>query len=70
MGTRLEKLGQWLSHPLTLLLGLFGTVASILSVVFYFQSIEDRELTFLVHPVRSTVVKAGQASRLNLKQAS
>ena len=30
------------------------------------QSIENRELTFLVNPVRTTVVKAGQASRLKV----
>jgi hypothetical protein len=66
MGTRLEKLGEWLSHPLNLLLGLFGTIASILSVVFYLQSIETRELTFLIHPVKTTVVKAGRASRLKV----
>ena len=66
MGARMEKLRQWLSHPLTLLLGLVGTVASILSVVFYLQSMENRELTFLVNPVRTTVVKAGQTSRLKV----
>ena len=55
---------EWVSHPLNLLLGLLASFASILSVFLYFHSIEVRELTFLVHPFRTTVVKSGQASRL------
>lgn len=60
----MDKLREWVSHPLNLLLGLLASFASILSVFLYFHSIETRELTFLVRPFRATVVKSGQASRL------
>lgn len=64
MSARMDKLREWVSHPLNLVLGLLASFASILSVFLYFHSIEVRELTFLVHPFRTTVVKSGQASRL------
>jgi hypothetical protein len=69
MNAPLKKLGDWLSHPINLLIGFVGALASILGIYFYFQSIEKRELNFYVHPVKATVVKTGQASKLTVSVA-
>jgi len=66
MSGGMEKLKQWLSHPLNLLLSAIASFASILSVFLYFHSIESRDLTFLVNPVKTAVVKSGEASRLKV----
>ncbi len=66
MSTRFEKLQEWFSHPLNLLVGFIASVASILSIFLYFHSIENRELSFLTQPVRATIVKSGQSSRVKV----
>jgi hypothetical protein len=53
------------SSPRVALLGtLLGTVGIVLSVYFYLESREYPELTYYVHPVKASVLKAGQASKL------
>ena len=58
-------LWRFFSNPLV---GLSGSIASIigliLAVFFFLAAKTNRELTFYVHPVRTTIVKMGQASRL------
>jgi len=66
MNATLTKIRAWLSHPVNALVGSIGAIASILSIFLYFQSIEKRDLNFYVHPVKATVVKAGQASKLTV----
>ncbi len=50
------------------LVGFLGSVASIvgliLAVFFYLESREAPELTYHLHPIRTSVVKAGEASDL------
>jgi hypothetical protein len=58
---------RFFSNPVV---GIVGTLASItgvvLAVIFYFQSVRERELTYYVHPVKTIVVKAGQSSKLDV----
>jgi len=66
MSERAEKvLMRFFSNPFV---GLSGSIASIvclaLAVFFFFASKSNPDLAFYVHPVRTTIVKMGQASRL------
>lgn len=58
---------RFFSHPMV---GITGTVASVLSLAlaiwFYTLSVRTPDLTALVHSVRTTVVKTGQASQLSV----
>jgi hypothetical protein len=51
--------------------GIAGSIASIagivLSLYFFLVSRETPELTYLVHPVKTAVVRTGQASRLSVQ---
>lgn len=56
----------FLSHPVVVVLGLFGSVASLIGIplAFYLSAKEYPKLTYYVNPAKAVVVKAGQASRL------
>lgn len=53
------------------LVGIIGSLASILgvglAVFFYFSGRAQPELSFYVHPIKATVVKIDQASKLNVR---
>jgi hypothetical protein len=55
------------THPVV---GLIGTVASVLgvvlAVVFYLAAIRTRELSLYVNPSKTTIVKSGQSSDLHI----
>ena len=57
-----------LSHPLLGLMGVVGSIASLVSIplAIYFYSVSkaDPLLTYYTNPVKAVVVRAGQASRL------
>jgi len=59
---------RFFSNPLV---GMIGTAASVLGVglafLFYFSDPNTPDLTALVHPIRTTLVKSGQASNLSVK---
>jgi len=59
---------RFFSNPLV---GMIGTAASVLgvglAVFFYFLDAKTPDLTALVYPIRTTVVKLGQASNLSVK---
>ena len=61
----IPRLSRFFSKPVV---GVVGTVASILGLIFalyfYLQTREYPSLTVFVHPVRASVVRAGQSSRL------
>jgi hypothetical protein len=63
-----SRLLRFFSKPIV---GITGSVASVvgvgLAVLFYFSEQKSRDLTAFVHPVKATVVKAGQASRLSVR---
>lgn len=61
-----SKLTRFLSHPIAGAIGWGSTVlALLLSVYFYFVPQRHRELSFIVHPARTVIVKSGQLSRLS-----
>lgn len=51
--------------------GIAGSIASIvgilLSVYFFQMSVEKPELTYVVHPIKTAVVRTGQISRLSVR---
>jgi hypothetical protein len=55
------------SNPIV---GIVGSIASVvglvLAVYFYHESAKHRELTYLVHPAKAIIVKAGQLTRLSV----
>ena len=61
------KIASFFGKPLV---GILGSVASIvglfLAVFFYLESRETPELTYCLHPVRTSVVRAGEASELSI----
>lgn len=61
------SLASFFSNPVV---GIFGALASIvgliLAVFFYLAARETPELTYHVHPVRTSVVKIGEASELSI----
>jgi hypothetical protein len=61
-----RSLMSFFAHPSV---GIVGSIASIISLIFAFFSVESRTkpgLTTYVHPARATVVKSGQASALTV----
>jgi hypothetical protein len=67
--TAAEKAGplRFFSNPIVGIIGSLASMAGlILAVYFYLQSTRHRELTYLVHPAKAIVVKAGQTSRLSV----
>src|ERR1041385_3872892 len=59
-----EKIG---SHPgLNIAAFSVGIAGLILAVYFYVTSLEKHELSFYVHPKRSTILKAGQMTSLRV----
>ncbi len=66
-GTTPGRLRKFFSNPAV---GITGSIASVIGVVlaiyFFFESTYDRELTYFVHPVKSIVVRAGEASELSV----
>jgi hypothetical protein len=62
-----STLATFFAHPAV---GIAGSVASVVgllaAVYFYFAAQAAPELTTFVHPVRTTVVKAGQVSALTV----
>ena len=65
-----EGLLQFLSHPIVVLVGVIGAVASIiaipLTIYLYRRGDKRRGLAYKVHPVRTQIVRAGAASRLSV----
>lgn len=59
----------FLSHPVVVALGLIGSVASLISIplAFYFYAAakEYPQLTYYVHPVKATILRTGEASKLS-----
>lgn len=53
------------------MVGILGSIASIIGVVlgvyFYVHGLHKRQLTYYVHPVKSIVAAANQASRLSIR---
>lgn len=60
-------LRRFFSNPAV---GILGSIASMialgLAIYFYIESTQNRELTYFVHPVKSIVVRAGEASELSV----
>src|ERR1017187_452947 len=59
---------EWFAtHPVV---GLIGSIASVLGVLFagwsYLSTLRTRELTFYVNPAKTTIVKSGQSSDLHV----
>lgn len=60
-------LKRFFSNPLVGIIGSIASVASLLlAVYFYLQSERHRELTYMVYPTKTIVLKAGQTSRLSV----
>ena len=61
--------GKFLNHPVVIVIGLVGALASLIAIplafYLYFAGKDHRQLTYYVHPVKATIVRAGQASRLS-----
>ncbi len=59
--------------PMLVLFGIFGSLASVVSVplaiYFYTETKQVPLLTYYVHPSRAVVVRAGQASKLTIDYA-
>jgi hypothetical protein len=63
-----SKVIRFLSHPVAVIVVFVSAIASLLalplSFYFYYAAKEYPQLTYYVHPVKATVVRAGEASRL------
>ncbi|MCX5669849.1 MAG: hypothetical protein NTU94_00815, partial [Planctomycetota bacterium] len=63
-----SRVMRFFSNPLV---GMIGTAASViglaLALIFYLSEQRTRDLTAFVHPIRSNVVRMGQASKLSVK---
>jgi len=63
-----NRVTRFFSNPLV---GMTGTAASVIGVVlalfFYFSGQKTRDLTAFLHPIRTNVVRMGQASNLSIK---
>lgn len=61
------RIRRFFSNPAV---GVMGSIASVIGVVlaiyFFVESTDQRELTYFVHPVKSIVVRAGEASELSV----
>jgi hypothetical protein len=67
------RLRRFFSHPIAMIIMFCGTLARIIAIplAFYFagEARKTRELTYYVHPVKASVVKAGEASQLSVSYA-
>jgi hypothetical protein len=63
-----NKISNLLSRPTVVILTLFGLILTLigfpLSIYFYYAAKEYPHLTYYVHPVKATIVRAGEASKL------
>lgn len=60
-----KKVRGFFFHPVFITLAAVASLISVpLSVYFYFAAKERPELTYYTHPVKATVVRSGQASRI------
>jgi hypothetical protein len=61
-----EKFHRFISHPAVVILGLIGTVTSIIAfpLSFYFARQIKPNLSILSHPTRSIIVQSGRISDL------
>lgn len=61
------RLPQFFSNPFV---GLIGTVCSVISIplaiLLYWNSIKERDLTYYVYPIRTTVLQSGYATGLRV----
>ncbi len=58
---------RFFSNPIVGIIGSLASVAGVvLAVYFYLQSERHRELTYIVNPAKTIVLKAGQTSRLSV----
>jgi hypothetical protein len=63
----LNRLRSFFSNPLVGILGSIASIAGlVLAIYFYYSTRSIPELTFFVHPVKATLVKTGEASRLQV----
>lgn len=63
--SRNSLLVRFFSNPIVGLIGWLATVLSlILTIYFYREGKDVRNLTYYVHPIKTVLVRAGQASRL------
>ena len=62
-----QALASFFGNPLVGILGALASIVGlILAVFFYMEARETPELTYRVHPVRTSVVKVGEASELSI----
>jgi len=63
-----NRIMRFFSNPVV---GMIGTAASVISIplalFFYLSEQRTRDLSAFVHPVRTTVVRTGQASKMSVK---
>jgi len=63
-----RKLSSLLSHPIVVIFTIIGLILTFtsfaLSIYFYYAAKEYPQLTYYPHPVKATLVRAGEASRL------
>jgi ABC-type glycerol-3-phosphate transport system permease component len=58
---------RFFSNPIVGVIGSLASVAGVvLALYFYAQSERRRELTYMVYPAKTIVLKAGQTSRLSI----
>lgn len=65
------KLSRLLSHPAVAILSLVSAIVGLiglpLSFYFYYASKESPQLTYYAHPIKASLVRAGEASRLSTR---
>jgi hypothetical protein len=63
-----NRMMRFFSNPVV---GIVGTAASVIGVAlalfFYFSEHNTRDLTAFVHPIRTSVVRTGQASKMSVR---
>jgi len=61
-----NKVSWWKSPGLNFAVGIIGTIVGIAGLIFAIQTLESRELVYLVNPARAIVVKTGAATSLHV----
>ncbi|HEX8247542.1 MAG TPA: hypothetical protein VF599_05115 [Pyrinomonadaceae bacterium] len=66
--TEIKETRKFLSNPIVLTIGIIGSIASLISIplafYFYFEAKEYPQLIYYINPVKTVLVKTGEATRL------